>query len=436
MSILIKNVLLDGKETSIYIGENSIKEIGTDLEADEIINGKGMAALPGLINTHSHAPMTLFRGYGDDMKLQEWLQQKIWPIENKLTDEDVYWGTKLACLEMIKTGTTCFNDMYWHLPGIVRAVDEIGIRAVLSPCFVDLFDDKKREEAIKEHTKLLTDVQAMGSERIIPALGPHALYTVSKEGLRWNREFSDKENLLIHFHLAETEQENEDCIKKNGKRPVEYLEEIGFLCERVVAAHCSWLNQKDIEILAKYDVKIAHNPASNMKLSTGVMPYPEMVKAGLVVSLGTDGCASNNNLDMFEELKFAALLQKSARGDPTAMPAKEGWEMATINGAKALGLNSGRIEEGMLADIILINLERTELTPNHNLISNLVYSANGSCVDTVICDGRILMRGRKVEGEEEIIEKANDVAMNLTQSVLSSDIPYTFSLKYSSQGIK
>jgi len=415
MSILIKDILLDGKETSIYIEGNSIAGIGENSQADETIDGKGMAALPGLINTHSHAAMTLFRGYGDDMKLQQWLEEKIWPIEGKLTEEDVYQGAKLACLEMIKSGTTCFNDMYWHLPGTVRAVEEMGIRAALSPVFIDLFDEDKRKAAIKEHTKLLNDVKAKGSERIMPALGPHALYTVSKEGLQWCREFADKEDMLIHFHLAETEQENKDCIEKNGKRPVEYLEEIGFLCDRIVAAHCSWLNEKDMKILAKHGVKIAHSPASNMKLATGVMPYPEMVKAGLTVSLGTDGCASNNSLDMFEEMKFAALLQKSARNDPTAMPAGEAWKIATVNGARALGLNAGVIKEGMLADIILVNLKMVGLTPNHNLISNLVYSASGSCVDTVICDGRILMQGRIVKGEDEIIQKAGEVAMNLAQ---------------------
>ncbi len=415
MSILIKDVLLDGKETSIYIKGNSIAEIGGNSQADETIDGKGMAALPGLINTHSHAAMTLFRGYGDDMKLQQWLEEKIWPIEGKLTEDDVYQGARLACLEMIKSGTTCFNDMYWHLPGTVKAVEEMGIRAVLSPVFIDLFDDKKREDAIKEHTKLLMDVKKTDSERILPALGPHALYTVSKEGLQWCREFAEKEDMLIHFHLAETEQENKNCVENNGKRPVEYLEDTGFLCDRVVAAHCNWLNEKDMEILAKHGVKIAHNPTSNMKLATGVMPYPEMVKAGLTVSLGTDGCASNNSLDMFGEMKFAALLQKSARNDPTAMPAGEAWEMATISGARALGLNAGVITEGMLADIILVNLKGVEFTPNHNLISNLVYSANGSCVDTVICNGSILMQGRKVKGEDEIIQKASEVAMNLTQ---------------------
>ena len=415
MSILIKDVLLDGKETSIYIEGNSIAGIGENSRADETIDGKGMAALPGLVNAHSHAAMTLFRGYGDDMKLQEWLQQKIWPIEGKLTEEDVYQGAKLACLEMIKSGTICFNDMYWHLPGTVRAVEEMGIRAVLSPVFIDLFDEDKRKEVIKEHTKLLNDVNAKGCDRIAPALGPHALYTVSKEGLQWCKEFAEKENLLIHFHLAETEQENKDCVEKNGKRPVEYLEEIGFLCDRIVAAHCNWLNERDMKILAKHGVKIAHNPVSNMKLSTGVMPYPEMVKAGLTVSLGTDGCASNNSLDMFEEMKFAAMLQKSARNDPTAMPAGEAWEIATVNGAKALGLNSGVIKEGMLADIMLVNLNGVEFTPTHNLISNLVYSASGSCVDTVICDGRILMRERRVKGEDEIIQNANEVAMNLAQ---------------------
>ncbi len=422
MSILIKNVLLDGRETSIYIEENSIAGIGENSDADETIDGRGMAALPGMINTHSHAAMSLFRGYGDDMKLHEWLEKRIWPIEDRLTEEDVYWGTKLACLEMIKSGTVCFNDMYWHLPGTVRAVEEMGIRAVLSPAFIDNFDEERREKTIKEHTKLLRDVKSNSSGRITPALGPHALYTVSREGLQWCREFADEEDLLIHFHLAETEQENKDCLKKNGKRPVEYLEDIGFLSERLVAAHCNWLNKKDMKILAEHGVKITHNPTSNMKLSTGVMPYPEMRNAGLTVSLGTDGCASNNNLDMFEEMKFAALLQKSAGNDPTAMPAQEAWEAATINGARALGLNSGRIEEGMLADIMLVNLRIPALTPNHNLISNLVYSANGSCVDTVICNGRILMHGRKVKDEDRIMEKANEVAMRLAQdNVFISD---------------
>ncbi|HDI73326.1 MAG TPA: amidohydrolase [Candidatus Altiarchaeales archaeon] len=413
MSILIKNIMLNGKETSIYIEENLITEIGANTEADHIIDGKNKAAIPGLINTHTHAAMTLFRSYADDMKLHEWLQKKIWPLEAKLTEEDVYWGTKLACLEMIKTGTTCFNDMYWRMNGAVKAVDEMGIRAVLSGVFIDLFDGEMGKKEVKNTKRFIKEIKALKNERIIPALGPHALYTVSRENLQWIREYSDKENLLIHFHLAETERENKECVERYGKKPVPFLEEINFLGENLVAAHCNWLDRKDIEILSKFNVKISHNPVSNMKLSSGFLPYTKMRNSGLVISLGTDGCASNNNLDMFESMKFAALLQKIHRNEPTVMPAEEAFQLATLNGAKSLQINSGIIEEEKLADIVLIDLKRPELAPNHNLISNLVYSANGSCVDTVICDGRILMQNRKVDGEGEILKKVWEVASDL-----------------------
>lgn len=413
MSILIKNIMLNGKETSIYIEENLITEIGANTEADHIIDGKNKVAIPGLINTHTHAAMTLFRSYADDMKLHEWLQKKIWPLEAKLTEEDVYWGTKLACLEMIKTGTTCFNDMYWRMNGAVKAVDEMGIRAVLSGVFIDLFDGEIGKKEVKNTKRFIKEIKALKNERIIPALGPHALYTVSRENLQWIREYSDKENLLIHFHLAETERENKECVERYGKKPVPFLEEINFLGENLVAAHCNWLDRKDIEILSKFNVKISHNPVSNMKLSSGFLPYTKMRNSGLVISLGTDGCASNNNLDMFESMKFAALLQKIHRNEPTVMPAEEAFQLATLNGAKSLQINSGIIEEEKLADIVLIDLKRPELAPNHNLISNLVYSANGSCVDTVICDGRILMQNRKVDGEEEILKKVGEVASDL-----------------------
>lgn len=413
MSILIKNVLLKGKKTNIYIEDNEIREIGARLEAEFVIDGKGKAAIPGLINTHTHAAMTLFRGYADDMKLSDWLQTKIWPLEAKLTEEDVYWGTKLACLEMIKTGTVCFNDMYWHARGAARAVDEMGIRGILSSVFIDLFDKKKGEYEIKLNKKLIKEIKNLKNKRIIPALGPHAIYTVSKESLQWIKEFSEKENLLIHIHLSETEKEVKECKEKYGKRPVEFLEEIEFLGDNVIAAHCNWLSKKEIKILKKYDVKVAHNPVSNMKLASGTMPYTEMKKSGLVISLGTDGCASNNNLDLFESMKFAALLQKSTKKDTTIMPANEVFKIATIGGANALSLNSGIIEENRLADILLIDLKKPELTPNHNFISNLVYSANGSCVDSVICNGRILMQNRIFKDEFEILENAERVAGDL-----------------------
>jgi 5-methylthioadenosine/S-adenosylhomocysteine deaminase len=253
----------------------------------------------------------------------------------------------------------------------------------------------------------------MRSDRIIPALAPHAPYTVAPENLLWIKEYADKKGLMIHMHLAETKKEIEDHRKQYGKNPVPHYEEIGVLGPNMIAAHSIWLDEKDISILAKYDVKISHNPVSNMKLCSGVLPYRGMKKAGLTVSLGTDGCGSNNDLDMFESMKFASLLQKHATGDPTALPAKEAYEMATVNGAKALGIDAGVIAKGKLADIILIDLKKPELTPDNNLTANLVYSAKGSCVDTVICDGRILMEGRRVDGEEEVIEKAEEAAKDL-----------------------
>lgn len=412
MSILIKDVLLDNKKTDIHIEDNLIKEIGKKVEADVVIDGKNKAVIPGFINTHTHAAMTLLRSYADDMELHDWLQNKIWPLEAKLTEDDVYWGTKLACLEMIKSGTTCFNDMYWYVSSVAKAVEDMGIRAVVSAVFIDLFDKKKSDEQIKENKKSVKNFKSK-SKRVRIALGPHAIYTVSKESLQWAKEFADKNKLMIHIHLSETKKEVDDSIKSNGKTPVEYLDDIGFLGANVIATHCVWLSKRDIEILARNDVKIAHNPTSNMKLASGIMHYKEMKESGLTISLGTDGCASNNNLDMFESMKFASLGQKAFYNDQTIMKSREAFELATVNGAKALRLNAGMIKENMLADLILIDLKKAELTPNYNLISNIVYSANGSCVDTVICDGKILMENHIVKDEEEIIEKVNKVAQDL-----------------------
>lgn len=417
MSILIKNVLHNKKRTNVYIEDNIIQEIGAKInDADYVIDGRDKAIIPGLINTHTHSAMTLLRGYADDIELHEWLENKIWPIEARLTKKEVYWGTKLACLEMIKSGTTCFNDMYFYGESSAKAVKEMGIRGVISEVFFDMFDEDIREKGIKKVKKGIERLKNFNCKRIIPALGPHAVYTVSKEGLQLIKELADEQNLLIHFHLGETRWENENCYKQNGKRPVPYLEEIGFLGENLISAHCSWIIINEIKILAKNGVKISHNPTSNMKLATGgVMPYLEMKENNLLITLGTDGSASNNNLDMFESMKFAALMQKAHRWNQTVLSAKEAYEMATINGAKALGLNTGVIEEGKLADIILIDLKRAEMTPCHDLISNLVYSANGSCVDTTICDGKILMLNRKVEREEELLKKAEKVAVEFVK---------------------
>ncbi len=423
MSILIKNVLLEGKKRNIYIEENLIEEISEvgsikekSVEAEFVIEGKDKAAIPGLFNAHTHAAMTLLRGYADDMQLQEWLSTKIWPTEAKLTEDDVYWGTKLACLEMIKSGTTFFNDMYWHWRGSAKAVTESGIRAALSAVFIDGFDEERAKEQMKRNEALYEESKKM-SKRIIFTLGPHAIYTVSEESLCWVRDFADKHDLLVHIHLSETEREVAECVEGYGMRPVDFLDSIGFLSPRTIASHCVHLSRKEIELLKKRDVKIVHTPASNMKLASGRMPYEELKWAGLHpnIALGTDGCASNNNLDMFEEMKIASLFQKAFSGNTTSLPANETFALATRNAAKIFRLNSGVIAEGKLADVVLLDLKKVELVPNHNLTSNIVYSANGSCVDTVICDGRILMEGRHVEGEDEIKNKAKGVAYELVK---------------------
>jgi len=413
MSILIKNILLNNKPTNILIENNKISQIDYKGEADHIIEGKNKAIIPGLINCHTHAAMTLLRGYADDIPLQEWLETKIWPTEAKLTEKDIYTGTKLACLEMIKSGTTCFNDMYHKILPIAKAIKETGIRAFPSEVYFDTFIENFTERK-RELINNIKKVKELNCSRITPVLGPHAIYTVSKDTLQWTKETADKNNLKIHIHLSETEQEVKDCIKQHEKRPVEYLNDIGFLGENIIAAHCIWVNQNEIKLLKESKVKVSYNPVSNMKLSVGKhFPYREMIQNNITFGIGTDGASSNNNLDMFESMKFASLLQKHSEASPIIANAKEIFSTATLNGSKVLGLNAGKIQEGYLADLILIDLKKAHLTPNHNLISNLAYSTNGSCVSDVIIDGRIVMRDRKVKGEEEILQEAEECIEDL-----------------------
>jgi len=338
-----------------------------------------------------------------------------------MTEQDVYCGAKLACLEMIKTGTTFFSDMYWFWKGTARAVQEMGIRAAISAVFIDFFDKQKAREQIQLNMKLFEESGEFG-DRITFTLGPHAIYTVSEESLKWAGDFARANKLLIHIHLSETQREVEDCIREKGMRPTEYLEKIGFLGPNVIACHGVYLNHKEIVLLKKYDVKVVHNPISNMKLAVGrAFPYARLKTAGITISLGTDGCSSNNNLDMLESMKFASLLQKYHHKNTTALPAREAFQMATINGAKAFGLNCGEIKEGTLADIALIDLQRPELTPHFDLYSDLAYSGNGSCVDTLICDGKLLMVNRRVEDEEVILEDARRCAFDLIRRASKSN---------------
>ena len=404
---------------SVAIDGDKIVAVGEDVKekADVVIDAKGKVVLPGLINGHTHLAMVLLRGVADDMELMSWLKTKIWPLEKNLTAESVYIGALLGCLEMIKSGTTCFADQYFFMEDVARAVEQAGIRGVLSYGIIESGDSKKRETEIKTGEKLVKTCHGMANGRVSAMFGPHAPYTCSTECLLKIKELARKYKVGIHTHVAESDDDVKNTIAFQGERPVKFLDKIGFLGPEVLAAHCVKVTDEEIRMLKKNNVKIAHNPVSNLKLASGIAPVTRYLKEGIVVAVGTDGAASNNSLDMFEEMKVCSLIAKIREGDPTVVSASETLEMATIGGAKALGLgkNIGSIEIGKRADLVVVNLKRPHLTPLHNVVSHLVYAAKGSDVDTTIVDGKILMREGKVLTLDEgtILEKAQKVALDL-----------------------
>jgi len=422
-SLLIERVSVNGTLQDIFVDETgTIASVGEGIsrtfrgEAETSIDGAGDLAFPGLVNTHTHAAMTLLRGFADDMSLHEWWTQKIWPLEAHLTGSDIYWGTKLACLEMIRSGTVAFNDMYFFMDEAARAVDEMGLCAVLAYGFIDFFSEERREAECRATERLVQSIYRMANPRIKAAVGPHAVYTVSQEGLRWVSEFAAEKGIGIHVHLSETEKEVNDAVSQWKRRPVQILDECGVLTPRTVAAHCCWLDRDECSLLAKRGVHVSHNPASNMKLVAGrAMPYHWLKEAGASVTLGTDGSASNNNLDLFEEMKIASLLQKHAWNSQTLLPAGEAFAMATSAGARALGFGQGKIAPGEPANLILVDSRAVCNTPLHHPISNLVYSCSGSAVKTTICQGRVLMKDRVVPGEGEILAGAAKAAALLVK---------------------
>jgi 5-methylthioadenosine/S-adenosylhomocysteine deaminase len=415
MRILIKNGELNHQKKDLLIEGNTIKNIAPciDAKADKIIDATRKAIVPGMFNGHTHAAMTLMRGYADDMPLMPWLTQKIWPLEQKLTEEDVYWGTKLACLEMIKTGTTTMIDMYHYFTGTARAVEEMGLRAMLTFAGFD-FNNPDKASIYKKEVQDYHKTMSGYSDRLSFAMAPHAIYSVSKVLLKWIKDYATDNGLRIHTHISETKGEVENSIKNFGLRPVLYLQSIGFLGADVSFAHALYLDNDEIQALGDYGCQVVHNPASNLKLASGNhFLHAELKKAGVPIALGTDGTSSGNNLDMYETMKLASLMGKVAYGDPTVWNAHDTFVAATESAEKLTGFKTGKVEEGYLADLCLIDLNLPELTPNFNLISNLVYSANGNCVDTLICDGKVLMENRRVPGEDEIMQKAAEVAYSL-----------------------
>lgn len=363
-----------------------------------VIDGCGKALLPGLVNAHCHAAMTLFRGYADDMLLMPWLEERIFPIEARLTGEDVYWGTMLAAVEMLLAGVTCFADMYFFMDDTARACADSGIRASLSVGLVALGPARESLEKLDRAVDFARRWHGGENGRITTMLGPHAPYTCPPEFLREVIAASAAQDIPIHIHLAETAGEVAQTKERYGRTPVQLMEELGLFDRQVLAAHCVHVDAADRAILARMRGGVSHNPRSNLKLACGIAPVAGMLAEQVPVGLGTDGAASANQLGIFEEMRLAALLQKTTSGDPTVLPAPQALELATLGGARALGLarSIGSIEVGKAADLILVDLERPRLTPHHDVTSLLVYSAQDGDVDTVIVDGRVVVRNGRV----------------------------------------
>jgi 5-methylthioadenosine/S-adenosylhomocysteine deaminase len=403
VSLTVRDARLDDAVVAVRVEDDRIVALGADVEpeaGDDVLDAAGMAVVPGLVNGHTHAAMTLMRGYGGDLPLMTWLQDRIFPIEAKLTADDVYWGTRLACVEMIRSGTVRFWDMYWQPEAVARAVQDAGIRASVALPLVDGLDADK-SDALRADAERSLDALADAGTRITPTLGPHSIYLVSEKSLHWIAELSSERELRVHIHLSETEGEVQDCEAAHGVRPAPYLDRIGLLTPRTLLAHGVWLDDDELALVGERGATVVTNPVSNLKLAVGrVFPYANARRQGIPVGLGTDGASSNNSLDLFQDMKHLALVQKHAERDPAAMPATEAWAVATGQRAPVLG-QPGRLAAGEPADFLLVRSDAPELTPG-DLTANLVYAAAGSVVDTTVVAGRVLMRGGEIGDEAEV----------------------------------
>ncbi|HVS83601.1 MAG TPA: amidohydrolase [Pyrinomonadaceae bacterium] len=432
-------VTMDGARRVIENGAVAVKsgrivEIGATAEIDrkyaarEVVSAAGKVIIPGLINGHTHVPMTLFRGLADDLDLQEWLTKYIFPAEAKNVTEDfVRVGTRLGLAEMIRGGTTTYCDMYYFEDAIADETSKAGMRGVLGETVIDfpVADNKTNAEAMAYVERFVKKWQ--GNALIVPAIAPHAPYTVSEEHLKAARAFSDRTGAPIVTHISETKREVDDSIKAKGASPIDYLNRIGFLSNRVIAAHVVWPSEEELGLLKKLGVGIVHNPQSNMKLASGVAPVPEMLKEDLPVGLGTDGAASNNDLNIWEEMDTAAKLHKLISKDPKVVSAAEAFEMATIRGARALHLEKeiGSIEKGKRADLVVVDLDDLNQTPYYNIYSDLVYATKAGDVQTVIIEGRVVMRDRRLLtlNEETIKADARRYRERIIQSLGAKTVP-------------
>ncbi|MFR4763034.1 MAG: amidohydrolase [Anaerococcus obesiensis] len=417
MNILIENVkiltMADGeviKNGNIYIENEKIKKITNDkidFSYDKKIDGKNYLAMPGFVNAHTHVGMSLFRNFSDDVELMTWLNEKIWPLEDKLIEEDVYWASLLSHAEMIMTGTTSFADMYYFEDQTIKALEKSKMRAQISR---GLTLEDKNYKKIEENIDLFKKYENSQDGRINIAFGPHAIYTTDKNYLKEINKYAKKYKMPIHIHLSETKTENTDCMKRFNQSPTEVFEECGIFENKTIAAHGIYLSDKDLDILSKYDVSVVHNPSSNLKLSSGFLDCTRVINKKINLAMGTDSSASNNNLSMIKEISLTSLVSKY--NNPQNLKAYDVLKMATINGAKALGLDDkiGSLEEGKLADIILIDLNNPNHTPQNNLISSLPYSTFDKDVSYVIINGDLVYDDKKFVylNEEEIIKNAEE----------------------------
>ena len=414
MSLTVTGALLDGESVGLREEGGLIAELGPSVApktGDEVIDAEGLVLCPPMVNGHTHAAMTLFRGFGDDMPLMEWLETRIWPAEAKLRPDDVYWGTRVACLEMVRSGTSRFFDMYWHGAEVARAVVDAGLRAAISTVMIDQLDSA-RGMSMRDEVIASVDRVAEAGARVLPSLGPHAIYTVSAESLAWLAEVAAEREINLQIHLSETEQEVTDCVEAHGQRPAAYLDDLGFLGPRTVLAHGVWLDDAELELIAERGATVVANPAANMKLAVGgLFPYPRGAGAGVSIGLGTDGVSSNSNLDMFEEVKLLALSQKLASGDSSTLPAREA--LAIARGSRSGALGGTPLEPEQPADFLLLRGFDPELSAG-DLDADLVYAAGGSVVDTTVVAGRVLMRDRIVPGAEELVAEVRARAARLT----------------------
>ncbi len=406
----VTNIMLDGTNIA------AMGEVPESFRPAKVIDGKNHLAVPGFVNAHTHASMTLLRSYADDMALMDWLNNMIWPAEAKMNSEDIYWGAMLAMAEMVRSGTTTFADMYGpFMDRVAEATADAGIRGVLCRGIIGVAPDG--EQKLQENVELYKDYHGSADGRITVMFGPHAPYTCPPEFLKKVAKAAQSLGAGIHIHMHETKTEVEDSLKQYGKRPFAWVAETGlFDGDLNLAAHCVHLDDEDIAIMKKYRISAAHNPGSNMKLASGVSPVPRLLREGIVTALGTDGASSNNNLDMLEEVNLAAMLHKVNEYDPLAVPADEALKMGTEYGAQALGLERlGRLEKGCKADITLFNMNSPAWFPRHNLVSQLVYAANSGSVDTVICNGKVIMENNELKtlDEERICYEAQRCAQHL-----------------------